>query len=183
MDEPTATTADAGDPKAEPVEVTLARVVRLGFDGDRSRFEAFLSALREVTPPGVEVILRGSAVTGTRWADGAPFDADGPGTSDLDVTFIGGDMLKFWETFYIPGLHTAPLNDEHPEVSPTMIPLRRALCALARRPVNMQATSSLVQFARDVIMDQPYVTLIGKEEGTNALDEARDDESAGDPAG
>ena len=27
-------------------------------------------------------MLRGSAVTGVRWQDGAPFDADGPGTSD-----------------------------------------------------------------------------------------------------
>jgi hypothetical protein len=28
-------------------------------------------------------------VTGFRWKDGATFDADGPGTSDLDLTLVG----------------------------------------------------------------------------------------------
>ena len=30
---------------------------------------------------------------GMRWKDGAPFDAEGPGTSDLDLTLVGGDAL------------------------------------------------------------------------------------------
>ncbi len=33
------------------------------------------------------------AITGSRWEDGAPFDAAGPGTSDLDLTFVGGEVL------------------------------------------------------------------------------------------
>ena len=30
------------------------------------------------------------------------------------------------------------------------------------RPVNLQATTSLVQFLRDVVMDQPYLVLLKK---------------------
>ena len=153
-------TAPRGGP---PDEVTRTRIITLAFGGNEQRYEQFLAALREVTPPDVEVILRGSAVTGTRWADGEPFDSDGLGTSDLDVTFLGRDMLKFWEEFYIPKLHTVPLSDEHPDASETLAPLRRALCTLAGRPVNIQASAGMVQFARDVLMDQPYVTLIEKQ--------------------
>lgn len=143
-----------------PRDEALDRVIRLAFDDDRARYEAFLRELRRVTPRDTEVILRGSAVTGTRWADGQPFDADGPGTSDLDVTFVSAGMLEHWRSFYIPRLHTVPLSDEHPDVCPPLVGLRQHLCALARRPVNLQATSSIVQFVRDVLLDQPYVTLI-----------------------
>ena len=157
--------APSRTPADEPASATLDRVVRLAFGGDRPRFEQFLAALREVTPVDGSVILRGSAVTGTRWADGQPFDGDGPGTSDLDVTFIGGDIIRLWESHYIPGLHSVPLSDEHPDACAPLLPLRRALCRLAGRPVNIQATTSLVQFARDVLYDQPYVALIAEGEG------------------
>src|SRR3982751_86189 len=143
------------------------RILQLGFGGDRARFDAFVSALQEALPDDVTVVVRGSAVIGVRWEDGSPFDADGPGTSDLDLTLVGGDMLKLWsdDAFYIPKLHTAPLNDETPQSCPPLVPLRRALCKIAGRPVNIQATSSIVQYARDVLFDQPYFTLIeGSEE-------------------
>ena len=138
------------------------RVIRLGFDGDRERYEAFVNALREALPPDVTVVVRGSAVIGVRWEDGAPFDADGPGTSDLDLTFVGGDMLKLWseDAFYIPKLHTAPLNDDAPQHCPSLVPLRHALCRIAHRAVNIQATASILQYARDVLLDQPYFTLV-----------------------
>jgi hypothetical protein len=145
-------------------EATRQRIVRLAFGGDESRYRQFLDALREVIPPDVAIILRGSVVTGKRWSDGAPFDADGPGTSDLDLTFVGGDMLKLFESFYIPGLHSVPLSDEHPDASPTFSPLRHALCTIAGRPVNIQATSDLVQYVRDVTMNQPYYVLSEKRE-------------------
>ncbi|MES2525254.1 MAG: hypothetical protein V4617_21365 [Gemmatimonadota bacterium] len=147
----------------EDPAVTLARVVELGFGGDEARFAQFMQALREITPTDVYVILRGSAVAGTRWTDGAPFDADGPGTSDLDLTFVGASMLQQFEEFYIPGLHSAPLCDERPEASPALGPLRRTLCSIAGRPVNIQATSDLVQYIRDVTMQQPYVVLIERQ--------------------
>jgi hypothetical protein len=144
----------------EPRAKTIARIIRLAFRGDRSAYAKFLSELRAVTPREAEVILRGSAVTGARWADGQPFDQDGPGSSDLDVTFIGGGMLNHWDEFYIPGLHTVPLSDEHPGACREFSDLRERLSRLAGRPVNLQATTNFVQFARDVIFDQPYARLI-----------------------
>ena len=147
---------------------TRSRICRLAFGGDEARFQQFLDALHEVIPPDVTIILRGSAVTGTRWVDGAPFDADGPGTSDLDLTFVGGDMVKLFESFYIPSLHSVPLSDDHPDASPALSPLRRALCTIAGRPVNIQATSDLVQYVRDVTMNQPYFVLAEKRERADA---------------
>lgn len=144
----------------------LERVVKLGFGGDRARYEQFLDALRQALPKGTGVVLRGSAVTGSRWADGQRFDADGPGTSDLDLTLVGSDALKLWDSgeFYIPALHTKPLCDKDPDLAPALDPLRRALQRIAGRPVNMQATADFVLFIRDVIYDQPYVTIVDKDE-------------------
>lgn len=138
------------------------RVIRLAFGGDLARYDAFIDALRRAIPPDVAVALRGSAVTGYRWEDGAPFDAAGPGTSDLDLTLIGGGMVQHFDVFYIPGLHTVPLSDEHPDASATFIPLRRHLCRIAGRPVNIQATADLVQLVRDKLMSQPYFILLPK---------------------
>lgn len=152
----------------EPAAETLARVVRLGFGNDTARFAQFLQTLRDVTPPDVYVLLRGSAVAGTRWADGAPFDADGPGTSDLDLTFVGASMIEQFNEFYIPGLHSAPLCDERPDASPTLAPVRRTLSSIAGRPVNIQATSDFVQYVRDVTMHQPYVVLIERQDTADA---------------
>lgn len=145
-------------------EAVRQRVVRLAFGGDEERYGAFIAALKEAIPPDVSVVLRGSAVTGKRWEDGAPFDADGPGTSDLDLTLVGGEMVKHFEVFYIPGMHSAPLSDAHPDASVTLVPLRQALCGIARRPVNLQATTDFVQYMRDVIMTQPYFVMIAKDE-------------------
>ena len=138
------------------------RIVQLAFDGDRDRFELFVRTAREALPSDVRVVLRGSAVIGARWEDGAPFDADGPGSSDIDLTLVGGDVLKLWseDAFYIPKLHTAPLNDDTQDKCPSLVPLRRELSRIARRPVNIQATSSFVQYVRDVLFDQPYYTII-----------------------
>src|SRR5688500_18634000 len=143
-----------------------ARIIKRAFGGDASQYTRFTAALREALPDDVTVVLRGSVVIGVRWEDGAPFDADGPGTSDLDLTLVGGDMLKLWneDAFYIPKLHTAPLNDDTPQSCPSLVPLRRALCRIAGREVNIQATSSIVQYARDVLFDQPYFTLIDADE-------------------
>src|SRR6266550_2388578 len=77
------------------------RVTQLAFGGDVARFDDFVRVLREATPAGVEVILRGSAVTGHKFGSDEPFDGDGPGTSDLDVTFVGGDMVTLFREFHI----------------------------------------------------------------------------------
>ena len=164
--------------EAEPEDqATLRqRVIRLAFEGDERRFEEFVGVLSDAIPAGVDVILRGSAVTGHKWKTDEPFDGDGPGTSDLDVTFVGGDMVMLFRDFHIPGIHSAPLSEAHPFASPTLGPLRKRLCAMCGRPVNLQATTSLVQFVRDVVMSQPYLVLLKKPK-------ADDDSEPADDAG
>ena len=147
-------------------ESVRERIITLAFDGDEGRFCRFVNMIRRAVPEGTQVILRGSAVTGYRWADDQPFDADGPGTSDLDVTFVSAEMVEQWETFYIPKLHTTPLSEDYPDACPPLNNLRSKLCRLAGRPVNLQASASLVQFVRDILYDQPYYTLIEKSDET-----------------
>ena len=88
-------------------------VVRLAFGGEPEHLDTFCRAIDEVIPPGTIVVLRGSAVTGHRWKDQAPFDADGPGTSDLDLTLVGAGGLLFFKPtgFFVPGVHSRPLSD------------------------------------------------------------------------
>jgi hypothetical protein len=148
-------------------EEVRERIVSLGFGGDRARFEEFCAKMREGLPPGTGVALRGSVITDERYEDGRPFDAKGPGTSDLDVTLVGDEARECWrqEDYYIPGLHTMPLSDKTPEVAPNMDGLRRELQRIAGRPVNFQATSNVVLFARDVLLNQPYYMLIEAGDG------------------
>ena len=150
------------------------RVTQLAFGGDRARFEEFVRVLNDSTPDGVDVILRGSSVTGHKWGSDEPFDAEGPGTSDLDVTFVGGDMVTLFREFHIPGIHSVPLSEEHPFASPPLGNLRERLCDMTKRPVNLQATTSLVQFVRDFVMDQPYLVLLKKSESDTAGNSATD---------
>jgi hypothetical protein len=154
------------DAKEMSEEEILGRIISLGFNGDARRFEEFCERLRGGLPKGTGVALRGSVVTAQRWEDGSPFDADGPGTSDLDVTLIGDRVMEFWDTdaFYIPVLHTKPLGDKDPAIAPRLNPLRESLQRFVGRPVNMQATSNVILFARDVLMSQPYFTIIEAEE-------------------
>jgi hypothetical protein len=145
-----------------------ANVVRLAFDGDEERFNDFLRVLREEIPPGTGAVLRGSAVTGRRWKDGAPFDADGPGTSDLDLTLVGNDVIGLFTVtgFFVPGVHSRPLSDEDPGIAPDLVPLRETLMAMTGRPVNIQATRKAAMAFRGDTLGQPYVTLL--EPSTNA---------------
>jgi hypothetical protein len=156
------TSVPGGEEEAGDQGEIRERVIRLAFGNDADRYDEFVRAIDEATPAGVEVILRGSAVTGHKWHSEEPFDADGPGTSDLDVTFVGGGMVALFRDFHIPGIHSAPLSEAHPFASPALGPLRKRLCAMCGRPVNLQATTSLVQFLRDVVMDQPYLVLLRK---------------------
>jgi len=164
--EPRSARVDTASPdeNAEAQRVIRDRVTQLAFDGDARRYDEFVRAIADATPAGVDVILRGSAVTGHKWMSSDPFDADGPGTSDLDVTFVGGGMVTLFREFHIPGIHSVPLSEAHPFASPMLGALRKQLCAMTGRPVNLQATTSLVQFVRDVVMDQPYLVLLKKPE-------------------
>lgn len=139
-------------------------VIRLAFNGSEQRFDEFCRMIREEIPEGTRVILRGSAVTGSRWKDGAPFDADGPGTSDLDVTLVGDEVIGLFTVtgFFVPGVHSRPLSDDDPDIAPGLIPLRETLMVMTGRPVNIQASRDLVVQVRGGLLDQPFLTLIEK---------------------
>jgi len=143
-------------------EAKRANVVSLAFAGSRERYQEFCRAIEQVVPPGTTVILRGSAVTGTRWKDGAPFDADGPGTSDLDLTLVGSDVLLFFNAtgFFVPGVHSRPMGEDDPDIAPALVPLREQLMAIVNRPVNIQASREIVLKFRGDLLDQPYLTLL-----------------------
>lgn len=150
---------DVKDMRDEQIE---ARIVRLAFDGDALRYREFLAKLKAGLPEGTGVALRGSVVTNKRWEDGKPFDANGRGSSDLDVTLIGDKVMEYWneDAFYIPVLHTRPLCNEDSAIAPALNPLREELQKLAQRAVNFQATSNFILFTRDVLFDEPYCTVI-----------------------
>jgi hypothetical protein len=143
-----------------------ANVVRLAFGGDERRLEEFCERVRQAIPEGTGVILRGSAVTGQRWADSAPFDGDGAGTSDLDLTLVGPEVVGLFKLtgFFVPGVHSRPLSDEDPEIAPDLIPLRQELMAMVGRPVNIQASREIVIQFRGDLLGQPYLTLIERPE-------------------
>ena len=148
-------------------EQKRANMIRLAFGGDEAKFQQFRDTVRNAIPVGVGAVIRGSAVTGRRWKDGAPWDADGPGTSDLDLTLVGGDALKLFriDGFYVPGVHSRPVSNDDHDFAPDLLPLRAKLMAMVGRPVNIQATGDLVMFLRGDLMGQPYLTIVPR---TNA---------------
>ena len=141
------------------------RIIRLAFDGDPLKFREFCAKLKAGLPEGTGVALRGSVVTNKRWEDGGPFDAEGRGSSDIDVTLIGPKVMEFWneDAYYLPGLHTKPLCDEDSTVAPALNPLREELQKLAERPVSFQATANFILYTRDVLFDEPYYTVLEAE--------------------
>ena len=159
--------------QSEPVQGGLtdaekrANVIRLAFGGSGERFADFCRIIREEIPAGTGVILRGSAVTGRRWRDGARFDADGPGTSDLDLTLVGDEVIGLYKVhgFFVPGVHTRPISEDDPDIAPDLIPLRETLMVMTGRPVNIQASREIVIQFRGGMLDQPYLTLIERTGG------------------
>ncbi|HZN12474.1 MAG TPA: hypothetical protein VFC61_12400 [Blastocatellia bacterium] len=160
MSEDTKKTDDLTD------EEMRGRVIRLAFGGDERRFREFCETVNAAIPQGTGVVLRGSSVTGVRWDDGAPFDADGPGTSDLDLTLVGDEVIGLYrlDGFYVPKVHSKPLSDKDPDIAPDLVPLRRKLQDMVRRPVNIQATRDFVMYLRGDLAGQPYLTLIERTE-------------------
>ena len=159
---------DAAQAKEHEKELTEQEkhdnVVRLAFDGSEARLREFVEMVRAEIPPETGVVLRGSAVTGRRWKDGAVFDAEGPGTSDLDLTLVGDEVIKLYKVtgFFVPGVHSRPISKDDPEIAPDLIPLRERLMAMVRRPVNIQATRDFVMYVRGELLGQPYLVLIDK---------------------
>jgi hypothetical protein len=139
-----------------------ANVIRLAFDNDPGRLDEFVRLIKDVIPEDTGVVLRGSAVTGYRWKDKAPFDSDGPGTSDLDLTLVGTRVLDYYKItgFFVPGVHSRPLSEVDPDIAPGLLPLRERLMAMVRRPVNIQGTRDFVMYLRGELLGQPYLTLV-----------------------
>jgi len=139
-----------------------SRVVTLAFGGDERLFIAFYRKLQQGLPEGTGIVLRGSVITNKRHEDGGAFDSLGKGTSDLDVTLVGSKVMEAWssDAYYIPALHTKPLCDKEPNLAPSLNPLRESLQKLVGRPVNFQATSSLVLYGRDVLFGEPYYVVV-----------------------
>ena len=144
-----------------------SRIVTLGFGGDERLFIAFYRKLQQGLPEGTGIVLRGSVVTNKRHEDGTPFDSQGKGTSDLDVTLVGSKVMEAWnsDAYYIPGLHTKPLGDKDPDCAPSLNELRTSVQKLVGRPVNFQATSSMVLYGRDVLFGEPYFVVVPPGEG------------------
>jgi len=139
--------------------------IRLAFNGNRGRFEEFCRVLADNIPPDTAVVLGGGSVTGHNHRDGRPFDADGPMTSDLDVTLVGPEAIKYFslEGFWIPGIHSHPLKEGDDGIAPTLKPLRHKLQAIAGgRPVTIQASRDFYYWIREQWLGTPYLTLIGK---------------------
>lgn len=141
-------------------------VIRLAFESDHGKFAEFCRIIREAVPEAERVVLRGSAVTGYRWDDQAPFDADGPGTSDLDLTLVGSEVVSRFKLtgFFVPGVHSRPLSDDDPDIAPSLLELRRRLNEMVKRPVNIQATLDFVMYLRGDLLGQPYLTIIEQDQ-------------------
>jgi hypothetical protein len=139
-------------------------VVRLAFGGDPSRLDTFVQLIKDFVPENTGVVLRGSAVTGQRWKDGAPFDSDGPGTSDLDLTLVGHKILEYYKVtgFFVPGIHSRPICEGDLDIAPDLLPLREKLMEMVKRPVNIQGTRDFVMYLRGELLGQPYLTLVEK---------------------
>jgi hypothetical protein len=166
----------APDDSAQPADALTdeqkrANLIRLVFGGDEQKCHEFCEAIRRAIPGDTAVVLRGSAVTGQRWRDGSPFDARGPGTSDLDLTLVGDAAIHFFKLtgFYVPGVHSRPVSERAPEIAPALIPLREELMSMVGRPVNIQASRDVVLHFRGDLLGQPYLVLIGKPDPATPL--------------
>jgi hypothetical protein len=156
------------DTREMSVDEIRHRIITLAFEGDERLFIAFYRKLQQGLPEGTGIVLRGSVVTNKRHEDGAPFDSQGKSTSDLDVTLVGKKVMQAWasDAYYIPALHTKPLSNKDPNIADSLNPLREALQKLVGRPVNFQATSSLVLYGRDVLFGEPYYVVVQPGEDT-----------------
>ena len=163
----TASNSGKPAPTQQEMEETF---IKLAFGGHASRYDEFRQLVAAILPANASAVVRGSAITGQRWKDGAPFDADGPGSSDIDLTLVGAELLSHFSVdgFWVPGIHSRPLSDEDPDIAPTLVPLRERLMALSGRPVNIQATRDVVMAFRGDLLGQPYLTIIGKAEPPEA---------------
>ena len=114
-----------------------ATLIRLAFGGDERQARRVLRGPPPGHPrPTPRPCCAAARSPAYRWSDKAPFDADGPGTSDLDLTLVGNDILTCYTMggFYIPGIHSKPLSEQHPDVAPRLAPAAAAPGGDGRAP-------------------------------------------------
>lgn len=136
--------------------------IRLAFGGDRAKFEEFCRVLQERIPDNIAAVLGGSSVMGHSH-EGDPYDAEGPGSSDLDIYLIGNAAIDFFtlDGFWIPGIHSHPIKDGDEEIAPGLKPLRHDLKAIVGREVTLQASQNFYYWFRERWLGQPYLLLAG----------------------
>jgi hypothetical protein len=141
----------------------LALLVERAFEGDWDRFAAFVATLRSGLPADTRIVVRGSAVQGESYRSGEPFDARGPGTSDLDVVLLGDAAMTLWrpDAFYLPGVNTLPLDDHDRSVAADLDPTRTAAQEIARRPVAIQAMAPWFLELRSALQGTAYLVVDG----------------------
>jgi hypothetical protein len=141
-------------------------VIKYAFGGNRERFEEFCRVLEDFTPANTAAVLGGSSVTGHSYKEGAPFDAEGPMTSDLDITFVGNEVINMFslEGFWVPGIHTHPVKEGDDDIAdPELKKLRHRLQAITGgRPVTLQASQDFYYIIRKDWIGQAYLKLVDK---------------------
>ena len=76
------------DVKEMTADEIRERVLLLGF-AETTTFHVVLQTTQRLTCQRERASLCVAAGTNKKWDDGRPFDADGKGTSDLDLTLVG----------------------------------------------------------------------------------------------
>ncbi|HLY12844.1 MAG TPA: hypothetical protein VKR24_00720 [Candidatus Limnocylindrales bacterium] len=139
----------------------LQQAVDRAFNGDIGRLARFVAALAAALPPGTRVYLRGSAVAGASYRSHEPFDARGPGSSDLDIVVCGPEAMALFsdDGFYIPGINSRPLCDTERDVAPRLDAARSAAQAMAGRPVSIQAMDEAFLNIRSAAQETPFIPL------------------------
>jgi hypothetical protein len=139
----------------------LRETVERAFDGDTARLGRFVATLMPALPPGTKLYLRGSSVQGESYKTHEPFDARGPGSSDLDVVVCGAEVMALFseDGFYLPGVNSRPLCDASRDVAPFLDEARSQAQELAGRPVSIQAMAELFLDVRSVAQGTPYLPL------------------------
>ena len=144
----------------DPEQVRKATLDR-AFGGDQGRLAQFISILTPVLPAGTRLFLRGSAVSGESYKTKEPFDAAGPGTSDLDIVITGPEAMNLFadDGFYLPRVNSRPLCDHDRAVAPELDAARSAAQDLVGRPVSIQAMAEWFMDIRSATQGTPHLFL------------------------
>jgi hypothetical protein len=147
--------------QTEGSRTLLRETVDRAFGGDIATLGRFVATLMPALPAGTKLYLRGSAVQGESYVSHEPFDAGGPGSSDLDVVVCGAEVTSLFsdDGFYLPGINSRPLCDASRDVAPLLDDARSRAQELAGRPVSIQAMAELFLDVRSVAQGTPFLAL------------------------